>query len=204
MPRTESPAVLSKFAVRSHKEKACFPFRVSLKSVGPLSGASTQTAVMEQMPLNGSPVRTSGLRQSRLSFSCSFPKALQPLNLFPVICQWQTSGRLREAAGGPKRRSTFFFRFVTVWTPGSTRASSNKGGGCGLLWPDFIGWIRASCLHSVTLYVSQPLIEFDSQKSPHLAQTQQQTRLQCYRKYRSWGVGGGYCVFRWSHALPTI
>lgn len=109
MPRIESPVVLSEFAVRSHKEKACFPFRVSLESVGPLSGASTQTAVMEQMPLNGSPVRTSGLRQSRLSFSCSFPRALQPHDLFPVICRWQTSGRLREAAGGPKRRSTISF-----------------------------------------------------------------------------------------------
>lgn len=124
----------AQFAERSHKEKACFPFWVSLESVGPLSVASTQTAVMEQMPLNGSPVKTSGLRQSRLSFSCSFPRALQPHDLFPIICQWQTSGRLRQAAGGPKRWSTISVASWPAELRKSTRAFSQNQAAADLIW----------------------------------------------------------------------
>lgn len=54
---------------------------------------------MEQMLLNESTVKTSGLGQSVLSsgaLSALSEKSLQPRSLFLVICRWQTSGQLGE------------------------------------------------------------------------------------------------------------
>lgn len=140
------------------KKRLVFLFWVSLESVGPLSGASTQTAVMEQMPLNGSPVKTSGLRQSRLSFSCSFPRALQPHDLLPIICRWQTSGRLRQPAGGPKRWSTIPLASWPAELRDPLARFPKRKESSGFLWLSLIRSIRASCLHPLTLHVGQLLI----------------------------------------------
>lgn len=141
MPRTESPAVLSEFAVRSHKEKACFPFRVSLKSVGPLSGASTQTAVMEQMPAEWEPCqaqRPQTVSPFFLLLVSEGPAAARPLRRHLSVADVRSSPRGSRWSGATV--NLLFFSLcdrLNSWIH-SHIFQQRRAGGPGLLWPDFI------------------------------------------------------------------
>lgn len=97
----------------NHKEKACFPESVSWIHQ-PIEWVLTQTAVMEQMLLNESPVKTSSLRQPPLS-SGDFLRALQPRSPFLIICRRQTSGHLRGSRWSSSVTVNLFL-LVTGWT----------------------------------------------------------------------------------------
>lgn len=85
------------FGVLSRRERADWPIPEE-KACFPGSGG-----LVQQMLLNGRPVKASGPGQPSLSSGGAL-RALQPRSPSPVIWRWQTPG---HPAGGPPWRTTF-------------------------------------------------------------------------------------------------